>query len=87
MPYGDQGLLISRALLDEVGGVPDLPLMEDVALARLLRGRLRALPVAAVTSAARYERDGWVRRPLRNIFCLALYFMGVSPARIRRLYG
>jgi len=87
LPYGDQGLLISRALLDEVGGVPDLPLMEDVALARRLRGRLRPLPVAAVTSAARYERDGWVKRPLRNLFCLALYFAGVSPARIRRFYG
>jgi rSAM/selenodomain-associated transferase 2 len=86
LPYGDQGLLISRALLDEVGGVPDLPLMEDVALARRLRGRLRAMPVAAVTSAARYERDGWVRRPLRNVLCLALYFAGVSPARIKRLY-
>jgi hypothetical protein len=51
-----------------------------------LRGRLRAIPVAAVTSAARYERDGWVRRPLRNVLCLALYFAGVSPARIKRLY-
>jgi rSAM/selenodomain-associated transferase 2 len=87
LPYGDQGLLISRALLDEMGGVPDLPLMEDVALARRLRGRLRALPVAAMTSAARYERDGWVRRPLRNMVCLALYFAGMSPARIRRFYG
>jgi hypothetical protein len=57
-----------------------------VALARRLRGRLRAMPVAAVTSAARYERDGWVRRPLRNVLCLALYFAGVSPARIKRLY-
>ena len=34
LPYGDQGLLISRALYDEVGGYPDVPLMEDVMLVR-----------------------------------------------------
>lgn len=87
LPYGDQGLLISRALLAEIGGVPDIPLMEDVALARLLGGRLSPLAARAVTSAARYERDGWFRRPLKNLFCLSLYYCGVSPARIKALYG
>lgn len=87
LPYGDQGLLISRALLAEIDGVPDIPLMEDVALARRLAGRLRPLPALAITSAARYERDGWVRRPLRNLFCLGLYYLGVPPKRIRALYG
>jgi rSAM/selenodomain-associated transferase 2 len=87
LPYGDQALLVSRALLSEIGGIPDMPLMEDVALARRLSGRLRPLPAQALTSAARYERDGWLRRPLKNLFCLALYFCGVPPARIRRLYG
>jgi len=87
LPYGDQGLLISRALLERVGGVPDLPLMEDVALARRLRGRLKPLAADAVTSAARYERDGFLRRPLRNLACLTLFFCGVPPAFIKRLYG
>jgi rSAM/selenodomain-associated transferase 2 len=87
LPYGDQGLLISKALLERAGGMPDLPLMEDVALARRLRGRLTALDADAVTSAARYERDGFLRRPLRNLFCLGLYFAGVSPRIIRRIYG
>jgi rSAM/selenodomain-associated transferase 2 len=87
LPYGDQGLLISRALLDSVGGMPDLPLMEDVALVRRLKRRLRPLPAVALTSARRYERDGWLRRPLRNLFCLGLYYCGVPPARIKRLYG
>jgi rSAM/selenodomain-associated transferase 2 len=87
LPYGDQGLLISKALLARVGGMPDLPLLEDVALARRLRGRLAPLGADAVTSAARYERDGFLRRPLRNLFCLALYFAGVPPRIIRRIYG
>jgi rSAM/selenodomain-associated transferase 2 len=88
LPYGDQGLLIEAGFLENIGGVPDLPLMEDVALARRIgRRRLVALNANAVTSAARYERDGFLRRPLRNALCLTLYFCGVPPRLIRRLYG
>ncbi len=87
LPYGDQGLLISQALLHAIGGVPGLPIMEDVALARRLRGRLRELPAVALTSAARYEREGYLRRPLRNLVCLALYSCGMPPGMIARLYG
>jgi hypothetical protein len=88
LPYGDQGLLIHQKLLAEIGGVPLLPLMEDVALARRLgRRRLQPLAATATTSAARYEQGGFLRRPLKNLFCLALYFAGVSPGRIKIFYG
>jgi rSAM/selenodomain-associated transferase 2 len=88
LPYGDQGLLISRALYEEVGGFRPLPLMEDVDLVRRLgRTRLRALPVAAVTSAERWRREGWRRRSARNLFCLSLWFLGVPPRVIARLYA
>lgn len=87
LPYGDQGLLISRALFDDIGGFADLPMMEDVDLVRRLgRRRLARLPIAARTSADRWRRDGWARRSLRNLLCLTLYFVGVAPARIARLY-
>ncbi len=36
LPYGDQGLLIHRDLLRDVGGMRPLPLMEDVDLVRRL---------------------------------------------------
>jgi len=88
LPYGDQGLLIARALYDAVGGYRPLPLMEDVDLVRRLgRARLVALDACAVTSAARYARGGFWLRPLRNLFCLALYLAGVPPRLIARLYG
>lgn len=88
LPYGDQGLLISRALYDAVGGYRALPLMEDVDLVRRLgRRRLRALEAAALTSAERWRRDGWAKRSARNLLCLLLYAAGVSPWRIARLYG
>lgn len=88
LPYGDQGLLLSRALYDSVGGFRPLPLMEDVDLVRRLgRRRLVALPVPAVTSAARWRREGWRRRSARNLVCLSLWLLGVPPRAIARLYG
>jgi hypothetical protein len=87
LPYGDQGLVVPRQLYDSVGGYGPEPLMEDVALARRIgRARLRPLDAVAVTSAARYRRGGYWRRPLRNLACLALYFLGVPPERIARFY-
>lgn len=88
LPYGDQGLLIHRALLDAAGGMRPLPIMEDVDLVRRLgRRRLVALPADAITSAARWERDGWLARSARNLLCLSLWRLGVPPATIRRLYA
>lgn len=87
LPYGDQGLLIARSLYDSVGGFRPLPLMEDVDLIRRLgRPRLAPLDAVATTSAVRYRRDGWWRRPARNLACLGLWFLGVAPSRIARLY-
>lgn len=86
LPYGDQGLLITRALYSEIGGHPAIPLMEDVALARRLGRRLDPLDAIAVTSAERYERDGWLRRGARNLGTLARYLMGVPPEQLVARY-
>ena len=87
LPYGDQGLLISRALYDAVGGFRPLPLMEDVDLVRRLgRRRVRILSADAVTSAQRYLADGYLKRIVRNARCLSLYYRGVSPDRILQIY-
>ena len=79
LPYGDQGLLISRSLLDSVGGVPDIPLMEDVELARRLKGKLERLDGWAMTSAERYQTDGLGRRVFRNLRTLVRYRFGAAP--------
>lgn len=87
LPYGDQGMLVARRLYDAVGGYPDLPLMEDVALARALRGQIGLLPATVSTGAGRYQAEGWVRRGGRNLWTLARYFAGVSPERLARDYA
>lgn len=88
LPYGDQGLVIHRTLYDEVGGFdPRLNLMEDVELVRRLGPmRLKPLGAAVTTSARRYERHGWWKRPTRNLLCLGLYLAGAPAGWIERLY-
>ena len=88
LPYGDQGLLIARDFYRTLGGYEPVPLMEDVALIRRIgRKRLVALPPAFITSAEKWQRDGWYARSVRNLFCLSLWFLGVAPERIARLYA
>lgn len=87
LPYGDQGLLISRTVYEEVGGFRPFPLMEDVDMVeRIGRWRLAMLAVPAVTSADRWRDDGWLGRSARNLACLLLYRSGVAPDRIARFY-
>ncbi|MEL6258043.1 MAG: TIGR04283 family arsenosugar biosynthesis glycosyltransferase [Pseudomonadota bacterium] len=87
LPYGDQGLLISRGLYDAVGGFDDAPLMEDVAIVRRIgKSRLRLLSAEARTSAAKYERDGWRRRAYRNAWLAFRYYCGASPEALAKVY-
>ncbi len=86
LPYGDQGLLVARAVLERVGGVPELPLMEDVELACRLKGRLRRLEAYADTSAEKYFSEGWIRRVARNLCTLAKYARGRDPEQLAAGY-
>lgn len=87
-PYGDQGLLIPRQLYDKVGGYRSLPVMEDLDLTRRLGARrLKLLRTRAVTSAQRYQREGYVQRALKNQMCLLMYALNVPSTRILQFYG
>lgn len=87
LPYGDQGLLISRAHYQRLGGFRPLPLMEDVDLVRRLKRReLYGLKTRAVTSAKRYREDGYLARSFRNLGLTLLYLLRVPPRVLARLY-
>ncbi len=87
LPYGDQGLLISRALYNEAGGFPDWDLFEDVAIIRALgRRRLRRLPAQLTTSAAQYQQHGYFGRGLRNLSLLLRFSFGADPAKLKDIY-
>jgi rSAM/selenodomain-associated transferase 2 len=88
LPYGDQGLLVPRTLYDEIGGFGTLPQLEDVDIVRRLgRGRIAVLGARAVTSGARYRREGYLTTLARNQVCLALYMLGIPVSLIAGLYG
>jgi rSAM/selenodomain-associated transferase 2 len=87
LPYGDQGLLLSRYLYKNIGGFRKIPLMEDIDIVRRIgRRNLVALNGTAVTSADRYKKSGYPVQMILNGFCLLLYFLGISPAFIAKVY-
>ena len=87
LPYGDQGLLISRVHYRRLGGYSPIPLMEDVDLVRRLKRReLLGLRSRAVTSARRYRSEGYVVRSFRNLGLMLLYYLRVPPRVLARLY-
>lgn len=88
LPYGDQGLLMPKALYKEIGGFREMPLMEDIDLVRRVpRGSMTILRTRAVTSAIRFKRDGYLKRSGRNLLCLLLYYLRVPAHVIVKLYG
>ncbi|MEO0882499.1 MAG: TIGR04283 family arsenosugar biosynthesis glycosyltransferase [Pseudomonadota bacterium] len=87
LPYGDQGLLISRDLYNTVGGYEPIPLMEDVSIARRLgRSRIALIPSRAFTSGEKQIRDGWITRSLKNIWLVIRYSFGADPERLAKIY-
>jgi len=89
LPYGDQGVFVTRAAYDAVGGMPEQALMEDLEFARRMRkefGNPIRLDLQLTLSARR-----WQAHPLRTTFCWlsfpSLFRLGVSPERLARWYG
>ncbi len=85
---GDQGIFVVRGAFEAIGGFPEIPLMEDVEMSRLLarRGRTALVPVPVVTSARRWESRGPVRTILLMWGLRLSHRLGMSPARCARIY-
>lgn len=88
LPYGDQGLLISRTLYEHVGGYAKMALFEDVELVERLRAaaRLRPLPAALTTDVSKHWQDGIWRRGVRNLGLLWRYKRGATVAELLSAY-
>src|SRR3990172_7929510 len=85
---GDQAIFCTRDLFLRVGGFPEIALMEDIAISTLLR-RLSAplcLRWQVIASSRRWEERGILRTVLKMWGLRLLYFLGVSPAALARLY-
>lgn len=85
---GDQAIFIRRQVFEELRGYADIPLMEDIDLSRRMKraGRIACLRERVTTSARRWQKNGVVRTILLMWSLRVLYFFGVSPARLQRVY-
>ncbi len=87
MATGDQGIFVERSLFFASGCFPDIPIMEDLALSRILRCHApHCIEGPIVTSARRWERDGILRTVLRMWALRFAFWAGISPWRLRRHY-
>lgn len=89
MPYGDQAIFMLSVTFRELGGFPDIPIMEDFELIQRLRkkGNIVTLPEPVQTSARRWLNCGVLKTTLINQLIIVSYFMGISPVAIARLYS
>ncbi len=89
LPYGDQGIFVRRSVLEGMGGVPEVEIMEDLDLVRAMnrRGKVAALKPAATTSARRYRERGLLRTLLLNALALGGWRLGIDRMRIVRWVG
>jgi rSAM/selenodomain-associated transferase 2 len=88
MPYGDQAIFLTKAVFQQIGGFPELPIMEDFELIRRLKrtGRIVIIATPVVTSARRWLQKGVFKTTLLNQIVIIAYLLGVSPERICSWY-
>lgn len=86
LPYGDQAIFVRTDLFRQMGGFPDMPVMEDYEFMRRLRkkGKIGIAPACVKTSARRWLNHGIWRTTLKHQFILVAYHLGVSPQTIAR---
>jgi uncharacterized protein len=88
LPYGDQGLFLRADVFQQLGGFPDVPIMEDFELVRRLGkwGNIAIAAEAVLTSDRRWQKLGVVRTTAINQAIVLGYFLGVPPTQLRRWY-
>lgn len=88
MPYGDQGLFLAAKTFQEIGGFPEIPIMEDFELIRQLkkRGQIEIVPTPVFTSGRRWQKLGILKTTFINQIVIIAYLLGISPKRLARWY-
>jgi len=85
---GDQAIFVKRDLFETIGGFPEIDLMEDIALCKVLKrfGRPLCLHQAVLTSSRRWEEKGLIRTVFLMWLLRLAYFFKASPNQLARLY-
>jgi rSAM/selenodomain-associated transferase 2 len=89
IPYGDQAIFIRKSYFDRIGGYAEIPLMEDVDLMRRIKknkDRIYIFRDKVTTSPRRWQQEGIVYTTVKNQILIILYYIGVSPRTLAKLY-
>lgn len=86
---GDQAIFVRRSVFDQLGGFAEIPIMEDIEFSRRLKriGRIAALRATVTTSYRRWQAYGPIRTILLMWSLRSLYWIGINPRHLKRLYG
>ena len=87
--YGDSGIFLTRTDFEKIGGFPEVPILEEMEFSKGLRqlGKTTLLTPYIHISPRRWEARGILRTTLNNWLITLLYFLGVSPEKLARLYS
>lgn len=88
MPYGDQAIFMPAKLFQQLGGFPEMPIMEDFAIIQKLqaKGKINIVQLPVLTSARRWQKKGILKTTIINQLVILGYFLGVPPARLADWY-
>lgn len=88
LPYGDQAIFVKKQIFEEMGGFPQLPIMEDFELIRRLKrqGKIAIAPIPVITSGRRWQKLGIVKTTIINQIMIMGYFLGISPEKLAIWY-
>ncbi len=85
---GDQVMFVLQKLFREAGGFPEIALMEDIAMSRMLKNICSPLCLRqkVLTSSRRWEKHGIASTILKMWWLRFSYYIGVDPVRLARQY-
>ena len=88
LPYGDQAIFLTKKVFTEIGGFPDLPIMEDFELIQSLKrqGKIAIAPATVITSPRRWQSLGVLQTTLVNQLIIIGYYLGISPLTLKNFY-
>ncbi len=85
---GDQGIFVAKDYFEQVGGFPDIPIMEDIAISKALKKLSPpvCLTDKVITSSRRWQQNGILKTILFMWSLRLRYFLGVNPIVLARQY-
>lgn len=86
--FGDMGIFVRRNVFQQIGGYPEIPIMEDMEFCKRLKkaGKIVILPQRIETSARRWLEEGFVKNSLRSWILQSAWALGVSPRSLAKWY-